>query len=203
MPTKQFLSSACKCGKKHLWTLFAVVALASFSFGQTIPGTLKGVATTTHPVTCETETITNYVWTFTDSSGGQHAFTGHSDVEILWVWLAAFKECAEDNVTGSLDEWSTDGLYYLAATGASGSVTLGPGTSTPKFIVIGVTYAPPGHASTVQLPRTVRHSAPPRQSAAPSPAISARASRLRERPGTARFRKDSSASTQECVSRAR
>jgi hypothetical protein len=147
MNTKQFQSSSCKCGNKYFWLLIAVVALASFSFGQTIPGKLTSVATTTHSSGCETGTTTTYAWTFTDPQGGTHTFPGGTEVYIVWISVVSgsgTRECLSDHGSTSQNEWSTDGLYYLEATGASGSVTLASGYLNPKYLIMGVTYAPPG-----------------------------------------------------------
>jgi hypothetical protein len=51
--------------------------------------------------------------------------------------------CPPSNST-TQNEWSTDGRYFLQATGGSGSVTAEAGYVNPRFLVVGVTYAPPG-----------------------------------------------------------
>jgi len=149
MNTKQFLSSAYKCGKTYLWAFLAMAAMASFSFGQTIPGTLTDTEKTTTTVngTCTILTET-YTWTFKDPSGVAHGFPSPS---ILTSYLSPNHSCY-GNVISPATEWSSDGLYYLQGTVGSATeetVTLAGGHTNPKFIVVGVTYAPPGHASTV------------------------------------------------------
>ena len=58
---------------------------------------------------------TTYVWTFTDTVGA-HPFAGNSKT------TARSGTCSGTSTT-SLNEWSTDGHYYLQALGAVGSVT--------------------------------------------------------------------------------
>jgi hypothetical protein len=143
MNTKRFSSSAFECGKKYFRMLFTVAALVGLSFGQAIPGTLTSTATTSHPINCETGTVTNYVWTFTDPSGAEHLFSGETTRSITYTKIAGVG-CEAYHLITSLDEWSTDGRYYLEATGASGTVTAEAGYVDPKYLVVGVTYAPPG-----------------------------------------------------------
>jgi hypothetical protein len=153
MDSRQFLLCACRCGMKALWILFAVTALAGLSFAQSIPGTLTDTVTTTHSTGCdsETNTITTYVWTFTDPSGGKHSFPGDSESEVIFTEGVDHgrSTCGPITTITSLDEWSSDGLYYLEATGASGSVTAVGGYVNPKYKIIGVMYSPPGSKSTV------------------------------------------------------
>jgi len=158
MDTKEFLSSSCKSVKKCLWILFAVAASTSPSLGQSVPGTLTNTHTTTTGTDGQcTVTTTHFVWTFTDEAGGTHPFSGQSftviysgggDEDSTGSPLILTGGCPP-NGSSSLDEWSEDGLYYLEATGGSGTVTTVSGHMNPKFIVIGVTYAPPGPTSYV------------------------------------------------------
>jgi hypothetical protein len=126
--------------RAYLWALLAVVAITSFSFGQSIPGTLSYTDTYTilgGPLSpCHVD-ITYYTWTFTDPSGGTHQFPGTSST------TQDVGSCKGSSST-SLDEWSTDGLFFLAATGSSASITASAGYLNPKYKIMGVTYAPPG-----------------------------------------------------------
>lgn len=149
MSRKQFLVVPARFRKNYLWVFFAVVILAGVSNGQTVPGTLKSTTTVTHISGngCPPGTVTTYAWKFTDTSGGGHTFSGSTYVDANYIQILNYCHFV-DNV-GSLDEWSSDGLYYLQATGSAGSVTAVSGHMNPKFIVIGVTYAPPGPSSSV------------------------------------------------------
>jgi hypothetical protein len=148
MNAKRFLLAACKCGTESISILFAVAALAGPSFGQTIPGSLTDTATTTYPSGCKTGTITKYVWTFTDTSGGKHTFPGYTEKALIYTKILG--NCEGQNSTSSLDEWSSDALYYLAANGAFGSVPSGRGFVSPKYKIVGIAYTVPGEQSYVQ-----------------------------------------------------
>jgi hypothetical protein len=140
MGTTCLLSHAKKFGGKLGWVVLAIVALSNLSFGQSIPGTISH---TTNVIKYDNPKCfvitTQYSWTFTDTQGGAHAFAGVSDVQ-----TRSGSTCGTKTTTTSLDEWSIDGVYYIEATGASASVTQMAGYINPKYIVVGVTYAPPG-----------------------------------------------------------
>jgi hypothetical protein len=97
-------------------------------------------------------------WVYTDSSDVKHTFNGTDYQERQYT--ACIPSCYEGhhyvcgvNTTTSLSGFSTDGLYYLTATGGSGSVspvTSQTGYINPRYIILGVTYAPPGNQSFVQ-----------------------------------------------------
>jgi len=146
MNTTQFLFSAYNCGKKYLWMLFALAALASSSFGQTIPGTLSDTEKTTtfdNPDGC-IQTTRSYTWTFTDTAGVTHPFPGVSD---MITTTGSERWCLTGPQFGPLSTWSSDGLYYLQGTAGSATketVTAEAGYVDPKYVVVGVTYAPPG-----------------------------------------------------------
>jgi hypothetical protein len=147
MIENQFLLSARKRAMKYAWALFTVAALSPVSFAQTIPGTLTDTSTTTTISGCNLGYLTTYAWTFTDPQGGKHSFSGVSSKSLIYIQL--LDDCIPESGSSSLDEWSSDGLYYLEATGASGSVTAVGGYVNPKYKIIGVMYAPPGSKSTV------------------------------------------------------
>jgi hypothetical protein len=91
-------------------------------------------------------------WVYKDASGVSHYFPG-SDLTALKVeyYLGAghYAWCGVNTIT-SLDTASTDGLYYLQAEGSLGTVTpLTAGYINPKYVVVGVVYAPPGSQSYV------------------------------------------------------
>jgi hypothetical protein len=91
-------------------------------------------------------------WVYTDSAGVKHDFTGGDYVEVQESWYQYPREApitCGANITTSLDAYSTDGLYYLQATGGGGTVAAA-GFVNPKYVVVGITYAPPGPSSSVQ-----------------------------------------------------
>lgn len=97
------------------------------------------------PATNTNGTIYYYnSWSYKDSSGVSHGFTGSTYVqEPVYSHSRTGPYCPKEQ--GALTTYATDGAYYLTATGASGSViTAYRGYVDPKFIVVGVTYAPPG-----------------------------------------------------------
>jgi hypothetical protein len=137
--------------------LFAVAVLASLSFGQTVPGTLTDKVTIITETGCETGgSITEYAWTFTDTSGVQHTFAGYSEVIKLFISVPVLidgrivYECEETNATDDLTKWSSDGLYYLQGTAGSATeetVTERAGVIDPQFKVLSIVYASPGNLS--------------------------------------------------------
>jgi hypothetical protein len=133
--------------------LFTVAALASFSFGQSGTGTLTYTETAQSQSDCdgaETGYTYTFVWTYTDASGGQHAFAGDTQTYDLWALIGVLEhnhivyECEYSSISTSLGEWSTDGLYYLQATGSTGSVS---SMFDPAYKVISILYSPPGNQS--------------------------------------------------------
>lgn len=91
-------------------------------------------------------------WVYTDSGGVKHSFTGGDYVEVQETWepnpnINVPIHCGV-SITTSMNVVSTDGLYYLQATGGAGTV-YPAGWVNPKYIVIGVEYAPPGSSSKV------------------------------------------------------
>jgi hypothetical protein len=150
MKTKWLDLSVAGCVRNFLGTLFAIVMLAGVSFAQSIPGTLSSVETTRTVVLggnggC-TQTFHTWTWSFLDPQGAAHAFPGSSLV--LQLSGGTPTTCPHSTSAESLSTWSTDGLYYLQGT-VSGititeTVTLASGYISPKFLIMGVTYAPPG-----------------------------------------------------------
>jgi hypothetical protein len=128
--------------------LFLLAVLASLAVGQTIPGTLtytEKITTYTVPsgdCAGAVQHTDSYYWTFTDPSGGAHSFPNPS------VYFYEFyTNLCKFNEYFPADEWSSDGLYYLQGTSGSAteeSVTLAGGYLNPKYLIMGVTYAPPG-----------------------------------------------------------
>jgi hypothetical protein len=91
--------------------------------------------------------ITNYNnWTYTDAYGA-HLFSGTS-----WQISGSAANCPAQS-TGGFTGLSVDGLgYKLTANGSVGTVTLptiNSGFVNPKYVIVGVTYAPPGPSSFV------------------------------------------------------
>jgi hypothetical protein len=148
MNTTQFLFSAYNCGKKYLWMLFALAALASSSFGQTIPGTLSDTEKTTSEVINDcTITTRAYTWSFKDSAGVVHPFPGISS---FVTWSGSERWCINGPQFSPLSTWSSDGLYYLQGTTGSATeetVTERGGILYPQYKVLSIVYAAPGNES--------------------------------------------------------
>jgi hypothetical protein len=154
MNAKDLLTSSHRSASKYYWISLMIVALTGFSSGQTIAGTLTDSSTTqTTSGICQLEITTNN-WTFTDNLNVAHSFPSPTVRQLL---LGCSGTCAgrlrSDCTTqcgcppsgsSTEQEWSADGRYFLKATGTSGSVTAEAGYVNPKFVVVGVTYAPPG-----------------------------------------------------------
>jgi hypothetical protein len=122
-----------------------------------IPVGLLIFATFAHAQLTKTETIQDQTfcnkvdpeqiysnWAYADQFGS-HVFTGSTTVIPAETENIGGKivTCPGTNETTSFDSDSTDGLYHLHAVGSSGTVTAN-GYINPKYITMGVTYAPPG-----------------------------------------------------------
>ncbi len=143
MDMKRFLLCARKSGSRLLMLLSTIVILAGISLGQTIPGTLSSKDTVTDSSgVCGTSVTNSYAWTFTDSTGWAHTFPEPTLTENTWFRIG--NQCKNSNTTTSATEWSSDGLYFLSATGSTGSIQSASGYLNPKYKIMGVTYAPPG-----------------------------------------------------------
>jgi hypothetical protein len=126
-----------------------VATLTTLSVAQLTKTTTRGYNGCSSPRPMNETTYSN--WVYKDSSGVNHYFNGVDYVEVQEDYFQNIGgheielQCGE-SLTTSLDTYSTDGLYYLQATGATGTVTLEgvTGYVDPKYIVVGVTYAPPG-----------------------------------------------------------
>lgn len=95
-----------------------------------------------------------YTWTYTDAAGA-HTFPGASYVYDTYATGDTRNSLVCKGFTTSLDVFSSDGAYYLTATGSSGSaVPAASGFINPKYVVVGVTYAPPGSSSSVTYTNT-------------------------------------------------
>jgi hypothetical protein len=155
MNTKRFPPFAYECGKKSLWILFTVAALANFSFGQSGAGTLSDTSSTTTTSGDCTERETAYTWTFTDSLGAVHSFPNTTNSNIFEGCSTSCNPsheksgcftgcgCPETGET-TQNEWSTDSQYYLQATAGTGVVST---LFDPKYKVVSVLYSPPGNES--------------------------------------------------------
>ena len=132
MNRKQFLFSVSKLTGKYIWISLIVIALAGFSSGQTIAGTLTASSTTTTTSgTCSLRTTTD-TWTFTDTLNVAHGFPSPTFTQLL---LGCSGTCAgrlrSDCTTkcgcppsgsSTQHEWSSDGRYFLKTTGTSGAM---------------------------------------------------------------------------------
>lgn len=134
--------------------LFFVASLTVFSSAQltkTTTGEHAGCPTT---ISDNENLYTS--WVYKDSSGVNHSFSGSDFQEWTEQYIINTKlppvTCGIA-LTTKLDVYSTDGLYYLQATGGTGTVTAQnpvSGYVNPRYIILGVTYAPPGPQSFVQ-----------------------------------------------------
>lgn len=138
--------------KKKL--VYVLLLLCSLAYVPSVlaqswpPGALSSVATTTTDTSNPPCRIisTTYVWKFTDPTGVAHAFTGSSS---HFSNGGPTGQCPQGSGNLGFTGWSTDYQYYLQASGATGSITAVGGYINPKFLVLGVTYAPPGANSFV------------------------------------------------------
>ncbi len=155
MNTKQPVVLRSNPAGKCFWAFLVIVTLVDFSFAQTISGTLSSSnTTTTSSGTCSIRTTTS-AWTFTDNLSVAHSFPGSTTTQLL---LGCSSSCNPRGLRSacttlcgcppsgstSVNEWSSDRRFWLAATGTSGTVSREAGYVNPKFLVVGVTYAPPG-----------------------------------------------------------
>ncbi len=142
-----------RCPVFIVLALTCIVNCGPSALSQTYPGTLSvSEKTTNSTFLCYQQTLETFTWTFTDLSGGLHTFPFTSDINEL----RGTGSCKSEYLEPTVDGWSTDQLYYLVATGGSGNITNGrdPGFINPKYVVVGVTYAPPGPSSYVQYTNT-------------------------------------------------
>jgi hypothetical protein len=94
-----------------------------------------------------------YQWSYTDSAG-VHTFPTPT-YTFLSAGTGKRNGPSCSGYSTSENEFSTDSAYYLTATGADGSARAGAmGFINPKYIVVGVTYAPPGSSSFVEYGQT-------------------------------------------------
>lgn len=154
MNVKRCALSAAKWGRSWLLVLVAVTSLAGISSAQAIPGTLKSVVTTqTIMFGVCTETIRSSVWSFLDPQGATHNFPGKSLVTTITGGTPT--TCPHTTTGSPLSTWSTDNSFYLTGTVTPAQLVVETVTAqqayiNPKYIVLGVTYAPPGSQSFVQ-----------------------------------------------------
>jgi hypothetical protein len=146
---KHVRSVFSQAAKRVALLVYLVAALTTLSSAQ-----LTNTATSGWdgcPTTAPKNLVTYTNWVFKDSAGVAHDFAGETIVEEHESWNPApccIANCGDNAVTG-LNESSTDGLYYLEADGSSGTVSPS-GYVNPKYIVVGVEYAPPGSSSNVK-----------------------------------------------------
>ena len=125
--------------------LFAITTLSTSSWGQltnthtTSPYCFRGSQSWGQ--------ITYYTnWTYTDSYGA-HLFSGTS------FQINGSPAICPNPTSGGFTASSSDGLgYVLKTNGSSGTITLptiASGYLNPKYVIVGVTYAPPGPSSFV------------------------------------------------------
>jgi hypothetical protein len=146
MNAENILLFAPKCRQKFARILLAVASLVTISFGQTIPGTLsyneQKSSTTDGACTVTTDW---YTWTFTDTSNVAHSFPGRS---AYIYWTGPHTECSISSRQDILNEWSSDGLYYLSgSTYIDEKVTERGGILYPQYKVLSILYTAPGNAS--------------------------------------------------------
>jgi hypothetical protein len=145
-----FVRSAFGHAIDHVYLLVALAALTVSSMAQHAETTTQSWAGCPDTVSKNKTTYSN--WVYTDSAGVTHYFSGndYKEVEETYALDGHVDHCGV-TFTSSLDAYSTDGLYYLKATGSVGGVTLvgNPGYVNPKYVVVGVEYSPPGSSSNV------------------------------------------------------
>ena len=138
--------------RRRVFSVVAVLATTAFNcclpkplIGQTAwppSGNVTATTTITNTNTCGPHgrsSRADYTsWTFTDSSGTAHQFSGGT--------FTISSTCGGTG-SSSLNEWSNDGFYYLSATGGSGSITQQGGPIHPLYKVVSILYATPGNAS--------------------------------------------------------
>jgi hypothetical protein len=146
-----FVRSALRYTRKQVYLLAALATFTPLSLAQHAGTITQSWAGCPDTVTKNKTTYSN--WVYTDSAGVTHNFNGsdYKEVEVEYAVDGHTTHCGITTTT-SLDINSTDGVYHLEATGALGSVAqVGyQGFINPKYVVVGVTYAPPGPSSFVQ-----------------------------------------------------
>jgi len=146
MNTKRFLNSFHRSRSPRICLPMLLVALAPIAMAQLT----NTVTTTTYycPATGTRGSFYYYSnWTYKDSASKSHSFQGTTWYQAM-VGNMRTKYCPAEY--GSLKAFSTDGQYYLQARGSTGSTSASNvGFINPKYIVVGVTYAPPGPTSSV------------------------------------------------------
>jgi len=149
-PMNKHVSSAfCHAGKRLCLLVVLLATLTTLSSAQ-----LTNTATSGWigcPTSAPKNATTYSNWAFKDSLGAEHSFGGDTYVEEHVSWNPApccIANCGA-NTESVLDELSTDGLFYLQAEGNTGTVSAA-GYVNPKYVVVGVEYAPPGSSSNVK-----------------------------------------------------
>jgi len=146
MNTKRFTPFARSFGRA-LCLVSAAAILTTLSHAQ-----LTNTATPSEagcPVPYQNK-ITYSSWVYKDSSRVSHDFSGSDYVELIGGFFVIgpggqrYKIDCGQNVTTSLDTWSTDGLYYLQATGGTAYIST---VFDPAYKVVSVLYSPPGNQS--------------------------------------------------------
>jgi len=141
--------------------LLASCLVLNVASAATISGTLSHTTQSTTTTksqgggTCTTIN-SSYTWTFTDSTGVAHAFPGSStllDEEFSGGSSRAKSTLHPDDggcnayLEPEFNTWSTDGLYYLDATGPFGSIAATHSYFDPAYQVTSIIYAAPGNES--------------------------------------------------------
>ncbi len=152
MNAKQFMEFAGRFGRALCLVFASVAFLTILSQAQ-----LTNTATSSDAGCPLPNKITYSSWVYKDTSGTKHDFSGSDYVEVISGYFIIepggerVKVSCGANITTSLDTVSTDGLYYLKATGGTGTVAPNgvTGFVNPRYVVVGVTYAPPGTSSSV------------------------------------------------------
>lgn len=138
--------------RNHFLALLAVTALSTFSLAQVTNtktnSTYTCFGSTGHPGGTGTMAIYSN-WSFRDAAGAAHPFAGTTTVRNACC-STVHSQLACPATSTSLDVFALDGFYYLQARGATGSASAAyRGFINPKYVIVGVTYAPPGPASNV------------------------------------------------------
>jgi hypothetical protein len=149
MNPKRLMSRACRYAQTCVCLLFAVATLTAGSWAQSWP---PGKLSSTYKMTgtyapCNT-VIYYFYWTYTDTSGKVHSFSGSSQMIVMVKGYAPNGLYCLGSISYiPLDEYSSDGKgYYSQARGPSATLSI-TATIFPKYHILSLLYDAPGNQS--------------------------------------------------------